>query len=79
VDDLPRRQLVAASDARFTGGATADPATLFQELRPCGAVNGAIDAAAAHERRVRGVDDGIQRLRRDVALHRLERAHARRM
>jgi hypothetical protein len=41
-------------------------AAFGEELGPSGAMDRAIDAATAEQRRVRGVDDGVNGKRRDV-------------
>src|SRR4051794_33236593 len=41
-------------------------AALGEKLRPRGAMNRAIDAAAAEQRRVSGVDDGVNAQARDI-------------
>src|SRR5262249_10790166 len=43
-----------------------------EQFRSCGAMNCAIDPAAAQERRVGGVDDGVKRKLGDVALDNVE-------
>src|SRR5262249_50055506 len=67
VDDEPRGQAVAAGEPGLPGGAAADEPTLLDELRPRGAVDGAVDTAAAQQRRVRRVDDRVADAARDVA------------
>ena len=53
-------------------------AALGQQRRSRGGVDGPVDAGAAEQRRVGRVDDGVDALLRDVALHRVDgRAHAR--
>src|SRR4051812_3825834 len=59
VDDVTRRQPVAARDFRRPGLAAAKRAAFGQQLRPCGTMDRAVDAAAAEQRRVRGVDDRV--------------------
>jgi hypothetical protein len=59
VNDMPRRQLVARSDLGVAGRATAKRAAFGEQLRSRGAMDSAIDAAAAQQRTVRGVDNGV--------------------
>src|SRR6266446_5362546 len=72
VDDVARRQPVAARDARFAGGAAAKGAALRDELRAGRAMDRAVDAASAEEGGVRGIDDGIDVELGDVAAMELE-------
>src|SRR4029077_21285814 len=58
VNDILRRQSVAARDPRLAGRPPSDRAALRQKLRSRGAVDRAIDAPAAKQSRVRSVDDG---------------------
>jgi hypothetical protein len=48
------------------GVAAAERATLGEKVRSRGAMDGAVDAAAAQQRAVGGVDDGLDIERRDV-------------
>src|SRR5436305_11734121 len=57
VDHMPHREPARAGDLRVAGLAAAEPAVLVEQLRPGGPMDRAVDAAAAEERRVRGVDD----------------------
>ena len=66
VDHVARRQAVAARDSRLAGRAAAERAAFGEQFRSGGAVNRAIDAAAAQQRRVRRVDDRVDVERRDV-------------
>ena|SRR6266849_3062918 len=59
MDHMPGRQPIAAGDARLAGRTAADLAAFLQQLGPGGAVDRAIDAAAAEESGVGGVDDGV--------------------
>jgi hypothetical protein len=59
MNDMPRRQLVARSDPGAAGLAAAKRAAFGEQLRSGGTMNRAIDAAAAEQRSIRGVDDGI--------------------
>src|SRR5262249_41965252 len=68
MDYVFRRQLVAFGDAGVASGTAAQLAALFQEPRPGGPVDRAIDAAAAQERFVRRVHNRVHFLLCDVAL-----------
>src|SRR5437660_3940910 len=59
VDDKTRGQIVSASDFRFTRLATAECPALREKLRSSGAMNGAIDSAAAKQRRIGRVHNCI--------------------
>src|SRR5262249_22628654 len=59
VDDVLGFETIAAGDLGRAGGAAAERATLGEKVRGGGAVDGAIDAAAAEQRSVGGVDDGL--------------------
>jgi hypothetical protein len=59
MNDMPRRQLVAFGDFGVAGLAAVKRAALSEQLRPGGAMDRPIDAAAAQQRGIRGVDDGI--------------------
>ena len=72
VDDVFRRQVVAARDLRRAGGAAAERSAFRQQLPSGGAVDRAIDPAAAEQRGVGGVDDGVDRERGDVGDHDFE-------
>ena len=67
VDVDLRRQVVAASDLRFTGTTTAKHPAFLKELGTGGAVNGSIDSAAAKQSRVGRVHDRVNGELRDVA------------
>src|SRR5262249_53885920 len=72
VHDVPGRESVAARDPRLARGAAAERAALGEQLRPRGAVDGAIAPAAAEQRLVGRVHDRVHLLVRDVAHHHLE-------
>ncbi len=63
---MPGRQPIASGDLGVTGLAAMERAAFGQELRPGPAMDRAIDAAAAEQRRVRGVDDGVNAQAGDV-------------
>lgn len=69
VQHVPRGQVVSASHPRVPGRAPSDPAALFEESRPCAAMNGPVHACTAHQARIGGVDDAIHRESGDVADH----------
>ena len=56
-----QKKPVSARDLRVACFASAQRAALGEQVRSRGAMNRAIHAAAAQKRRVRGVDDGVQR------------------
>jgi hypothetical protein len=59
MNDVPRRQPIPFGDFGVAGGAATKRAAFCQQLRPCRAMDRAIDTAAAQQRRIRGVDDGV--------------------
>jgi hypothetical protein len=59
VDDVPRAEAVAGGDPRLTGRAWGETPCLSRQLRSGRAVDRAVHAAAALERRVRRVHDRI--------------------
>ena len=67
MEDVPGRQVPARRQLRIAGLAAAQLAALLEDGRAAGAVNGTVDAAAAEQRRVGGVDDRVHFLLRDVA------------
>jgi len=67
VNDPSGREFVAFGDFGLAGGATAERAAFHQQFRPGGAMNGAVHAATAEQRRVGGVHNRIHALLRDVA------------
>jgi hypothetical protein len=72
MDDMPRRQAITSGDFGIAGGAAVKRAAFGEQLRPCRAMDCAIDAAAAQQRRVRGVDDGVNAQRRNIGNDDLE-------
>jgi hypothetical protein len=66
MDDVPGLEAVAAGDLGGAGVAAAQGLALGQQLRAGGAVDGAIDAAAAEQRAVRCIHDGVDVECRDV-------------
>ena len=59
MNDVPGLEAIAAGDLGGTGVAAAQRLALGQQLGSGGAMDRAVDAAAAEQRRVRGVDDGV--------------------
>jgi hypothetical protein len=59
VDDVPGGKPVTLSDLGVAGGAAAEAAAFGQQLRPGGAMDCAIDAAAPEQRFIGGVDNGV--------------------
>ena len=66
VDHMPGGQPVAGSDLGAAGFAAMKGAAFLEQLRSCGAMDRAIDPAAAEKRRIRRVDDGINAQGRDI-------------
>ena len=66
VDDMPGRQPVAARDLGGAGRAAAEGLARRKQFRPGGAMDGTVYTAATQQRRVGGVDDGIDGERGDV-------------
>ena len=66
MDDVPGLEAIAAGDLGGAGVAAAQGLAFGQQLRSGGAMDGAVDAAAAEQRGVGGVDDGVDVERRDV-------------
>ena len=72
MNDVTGGELVARGDLGLAGAATAK-LTAFRKQAGAGlAMDGPVHAAAAQQRRIGGVDDGVNRLPGDVALHRGE-------
>ena len=59
MNHMPCRQPISFGDFGAAGLAATERAAFGQELRPGGAMDRTIDAAAAEQRTVRGVDDGV--------------------
>src|SRR5581483_7343496 len=73
VDDVPRRQPAGGRRLRVAGVATAELAALGEDRGPAGTMDRAADA---EQRAVRGVDDRVGRVLRDVALGERDPLHA---
>ena len=69
MDDIPAGEAVPARDLGLAGGSAVQRRAFLQKLRPCRAVNRAVHAAAAQQRGVRGVDDGVHGHPGDVVLN----------
>lgn len=69
VNDVAAWQAVSAGDAGLPRGAAAQLAALLQQFRPGGAVNGPIHPAAAQQRRIGGIHNGIHGQRGDIGLN----------
>jgi hypothetical protein len=59
MNDMPGRQTITLGDLGVAGRATAKRAAFGEQLRSRGAMDSAIDAAAAQQRAIGGVDDGV--------------------
>jgi hypothetical protein len=59
MNDMPRRQPVALGDFGVAGLAAMERAAFGEQLRSGCAMDRAVDAAAAQQRGIRGVDDGV--------------------
>ena len=66
VDHMLGFEQVAAGDFGIAGRTTIQPATLGQQFRSGRPMDCTIDAAPAEQRRIRGVDDGVNAQGRDV-------------
>ena len=66
VDHMPRRQPIALGDLGVAGLAAMQRAAFGEQLRTGCAMDRAVDAAAAEQRGIGGVDDGVNAQRRDV-------------
>ena len=67
MNDVSRAKATGARRLRVAGVAAAQQPALRQQLGPRRAMDCTVDAAAAEQARVRGVDDGVDALLRDVA------------
>jgi len=59
VYDVPGREFVPPGNSRLTVTAAAEQPALFEQARSSGAMNGAVHATSAEQRRVRGVYDRV--------------------
>ena len=69
MDDVVCGQFVAAGDSGLAGLTATQATTRGQEFGTGGSVDGAVNAAAAQERAVGGIDNGIYLQARDITLH----------
>lgn len=67
VNDEFRREVVALGEPTFADGTTIKRQTLVQDAASRRPVDGAVNAGAAQEGLIGGIDDGIHLQRRDVA------------
>ena len=66
MNDVPRLKTIASGDLGVADLTAMEHAALHDQLGPGGAVDGAIDAATAKQRDIRGVDDRVNAQGRDV-------------
>jgi hypothetical protein len=66
MDHMPRRKEISLGDLGVAGFAAAQLAAFGQQPRPGRIMNCTIDAAPAEQRRIRGVDDGVNAQAGDV-------------
>ena len=66
MNHMPRRQTISPGDFGAAGLATVERAAFVEQFGPGRAMDRTIDAATAEQRRIRGVDDGVNAQRRDV-------------
>jgi hypothetical protein len=59
MDDMTRRQTVPPGNLGIAGFATAELTTFGEQFGPGGPVNRTVNATAAEQRRIRGVDDRV--------------------
>jgi hypothetical protein len=72
VNDRSGGKPVAFGEFRLAGRATAEEAALSQEFRAGGAMDCPVNAAAAQQRAIGGVDDGIDGQSCDVGLEKID-------
>jgi len=76
MDHMPRRQRISIGDLGVAGGAAIEAAARGEQVRTCGAMDRAVDSAAAEQRAIGGIDDRVERERRDVGDDDLKRRRA---
>src|SRR4051794_10594815 len=76
VDDVTCRQVSGPCRLRVARLAAPEPAAFLQDGGAAGAMDRSVDPAAAEQARVRGVDDRVDVLLRDVAGDELDHAYA---
>jgi BRCT domain type II-containing protein len=74
MDDEAGSQTISASDFRFPGFTTAERSTFDEQFRSRRAVNRAIDSAAAEQRCVSRVYDGVDLELRNVSADNVDSA-----
>ena len=75
VDDIPRGQIIAGCYLGFAGVASAQCFTMVIKSPARSRMNGRIDPATAEQGRICGIDDGVDRQCRDVALNNFDLFH----
>jgi hypothetical protein len=66
MDHMPRQQAISLGDLRIASLAAAELAAFGQQLRTGRIVDCTINTAATKQRRIGGVDDGVNAQRRNV-------------
>jgi hypothetical protein len=66
VDHMTGLEPITLGDLGITGGATLQRTAFGQQFRPRGPMDRAIDPAAAEQRRIGGVDDGVNAKRCNI-------------
>jgi hypothetical protein len=66
MDDMLGRQPVSFGDPGFAGWATTKQATFVQQIWAGSAVDSTINPAAAQQRTVGGIDNGVNRQLRNI-------------
>lgn len=72
VDDMPGFEIAAGGDYGFACGAAADDAALGHNGGSSGAVNGPVNAGAAREPAVGGIDNGVRVFTGDITNDKLD-------
>lgn len=75
VDDKSRGQIVAGGDLGFAGIASAEGFAVAVQPFPRRAMDGGIHTAPAEQGRIGGIDNGIDRQRRNIALNDFDLSH----
>jgi hypothetical protein len=68
MDHIPGGKPISRRDPSLTGWATTERPAFPQQIGPGSAVDGPIDPAAAQQRLVRGIDDGVNGQGGDIGL-----------
>ena len=77
MDDVLRRHVSRSGDLGVARRASPEFSACLEYGRPASAVDRAVDPAAAEQRRIGRVDNGVHRLLGQVALDHLDDARAR--